>query len=234
MSQTLKNSFTFALRRSLPIMVGFFPVGAAYGILMDQAGYGPLWSALCGVIVLAGSLQMLMVSFFLSQPPLFTVAVTALLINSRHIFYGLSFIEKFREYGPWKYYLIYGMCDENYSLLCSYRHQEGLDEKWVHIFDTALIWSYWILFSMFGCLAGTLLPFDMTGVDFAMTALFIVILINQLEHCESKLPAAVSFVSALACLLIFGPDNFLLPSLAATVVALIAFQGRLEGKVRVE
>ena len=234
MSQTLKNSFVFALRRSLPIMVGFFPVGAAYGILMAQAGYGPLWSALCGVIVLAGSLQMLMVSFFLSQPPLFTVAVTALLINSRHIFYGLSFIEKFREYGPWKYYLIYGMCDENYSLLCSYRHQEGLDEKWVHIFDTALIWSYWILFSMFGCLAGTLLPFDMTGVDFAMTALFIVILINQLEHCESKLPAAVSFVSALACLLIFGPDNFLLPSLAATVVALIAFQGRLEGKVRVE
>ena len=87
---------------------------------------------------------------------------------------------------------------------------------------------------MFGCLAGTLLPFDMTGVDFAMTALFIVILINQLEHFESKLPAAVSFVSALACLLIFGPDNFLLPSLAATVVALIAFQGRLEGKVRVE
>ena len=126
------------------------------------------------------------------------------------------------------------MPDESYSLLCSYIPRDDVEEKWVHIFDTALIWSYWILFSMFGCLAGTLLPFDMTGVDFAMTALFIVILINQLEHCESKLPAAVSFVSALACLLIFGPDNFLLPSLAATVVALIAFQGRLEGKVRVE
>ena len=91
-----------------------------------------------------------------------------------------------------------------------------------------------LTFPMLGGMLGQLLPFDMTGVDFAMTALFIVILINQLEHCESKLPAAVSFVSALACLLIFGPDNFLLPSLAATVVALIAFQGRLEGKVRVE
>lgn len=158
MSQTLKNSFAFALRRSLPIMVGFFPVGAAYGILMAQAGYGPLWSALCGVIVLAGSLQMLMVSFFLSQPPLFTVAVTALLINSRHIFYGLSFIEKFRSYGLWKYYLIYGMCDENYSLLCSYRHQEGLDEKWVHIFSTALVAGYWITFSTLGGAGGAESP----------------------------------------------------------------------------
>ena len=102
----------------------------------------------------------------------------------------------------------------------------------MHIFDTALIWSYWILFSMFGCLTGTLLPFDMTGVDFAMTALFIVILINQLEHCESKLPAAVSFVSALACLLIFGPDNFLLPALGAIVVLLLSLRGTLDEEKR--
>lgn len=234
MKQRVKNSFRYALRRSVPILVGFLPLGTAYGILMAKAGYNFLWSGLASLVVYAGSLQMLMVGFLTASTPLLTVIVTSLLLNSRHIFYGLSFLEKFNSYGAWKYFLIYGLPDESYSLLCSYIPRDDVEEKWVHIFDTALIWSYWILFSMFGCLAGTLLPFDMTGVDFAMTALFIVILINQLEHCESKLPAAVSFVSALACLLIFGPDNFLLPSLAATVVALIAFQGRLEGKVRVE
>ena len=230
----MRKTAAYAFHHSIPILIGFFPVGIAYGLLMQQAGYNFLWSGACSLFVLAGSLQFLMVTFFAGGMSLATVAVLALLLNSRHLFFGISFLEKFKEYGPWKYFLIYGLTDESYSLLCSYIPRDDVEEKWVHIFDTALIWSYWILFSMFGCLAGTLLPFDMTGVDFAMTALFIVILINQLEHCESKLPAAVSFVSALACLLIFGPDNFLLPSLAATVVALIAFQGRLEGKVRVE
>lgn len=209
-------------------MVGFFPVGAAYGILMAQAGYGPLWSALCGVIVLAGSLQMLMVSFFLSQPPLFTVAVTALLINSRHIFYGLSFIEKFRSYGLWKYYLIYGMCDENYSLLCSYRHQEGLDEKWVHIFSTALVAGYWITFSTLGGLAGQNLPFDTTGIDFALTALFIVILLEQLRGSATPVPALAAAGSSLLWLILLGPDGFLLPALLTTVAVLALLRPRLE------
>ena len=234
MKQKLKDSFLYAFQRSMPIMIGYFALGSANGILMAQKGYSVGLTGIASLFIYAGTQQMLLSGWLAAGTPILTIAITSLLLNSRHLFFGISFLEKFKEYGPWKYFLIYGLTDESYSLLCSYIPRDDVEEKWVHIFDTALIWSYWILFSMFGCLAGTLLPFDMTGVDFAMTALFIVILINQLEHCESKLPAAVSFVSALACLLIFGPDNFLLPSLAATVVALIAFQGRLEGKVRVE
>ena len=202
MKQKLKDSFLYAFRRSMPIMIGYFALGSANGILMAQKGYSVGLTGIASLFIYAGTQQMLLSGWLAAGTPILTIAITSLLLNSRHLFFGISFLEKFKEYGPWKYFLIYGLTDESYSLLCS--------------------------------LAGTLLPFDMTGVDFAMTALFIVILINQLEHCESKLPAAVSFVSALACLLIFGPDNFLLPSLAATVVALIAFQGRLEGKVRVE
>ena len=144
----IKNSFRYALRRSVPIMVGYFPVGVAYGILMSSAGYGAVWSALAGLFVYAGSLQMLMVTFFENGVPLLTVTVTALLLSSRHLFYGISFIGKFRSYGAWKYFLIYGMSDESYSLLCSYKEQDGADEKWVHIFSTALIWIYWIFFSV--------------------------------------------------------------------------------------
>lgn len=230
MNQTLQNSFRYALRRSVPILVGFFPLGTAYGILMAKAGYNALWTGLTSLFVYAGSLQMLMIGFFTASTPIMTVIVASLLLNSRHIFYGLSFLDKFNSYGPWKYFLIYGLPDESYSLLCSYVPQEGVEEKWVHVFDTALIWLYWIAFSVLGCIAGSLIPFNLTGIDFAMTALFIVILIDQLKGASSRLPAAVSLISAALCLLLFGPDNFLLPSLLVTLAALAALRGRLEGK----
>lgn len=230
MNQTLQNSFRYALRRSAPILVGFFPLGTAYGILMAKAGYNALWTGLTSLFVYAGSLQMLMIGFFTASTPIMTVIVASLLLNSRHIFYGLSFLDKFNSYGPWKYFLIYGLPDESYSLLCSYVPQEGVEEKWVHVFDTALIWLYWIAFSVLGCIAGSLIPFNLTGIDFAMTALFIVILVDQLKGASSRLPAAVSLISAALCLLLFGPDNFLLPSLLVTLAALAALRGRLEGK----
>ena len=230
MNQTLQNSFRYALRRSVPILVGFFPLGTAYGILMAKAGYNALWTGLTSLFVYAGSLQMLMIGFFTASTPIMTVIVASLLLNSRHIFYGLSFLDKFNSYGPWKYFLIYGLPDESYSLLCSYVPQEGVEEKWVHVFDTALIWLYWIAFSVLGCIAGSLIPLDLTGIDFAMTALFIVILVDQLKGASSRLPAAVSLISAALCLLLFGPDNFLLPSLLVTLAALAALRGRLEGK----
>ena len=146
----IKNSFKYSLERSVPILIGFFPVGTVYGLMMSAAGYNFLWSAAASLFVYAGSLQMLMISFFQSDMSILTIAVTALLLNSRHMFYGLSFIEKFRSYGGWKWFLIYGMPDESYSLLCSYVPREGVEEKWVHIFSTGLIWLYWIAFSVLG------------------------------------------------------------------------------------
>ena len=112
MKQRVKNSFRYALRRSVPILVGFLPLGTAYGILMAKAGYNFLWSGLVSLVVYAGSLQMLMVGFLTASTPLLTVIVTSLLLNSRHIFYGLSFLEKFNSYGAWKYFLIYGLPDD--------------------------------------------------------------------------------------------------------------------------
>ena len=230
MKQRVKNSFCYALRRSVPILVGFLPLGTAYGILMAKAGYNFLWSGLASLVVYAGSLQMLMVGFLTASTPLLTVIVTSLLLNSRHIFYGLSFLERFNSYGAWKDFLIYGLPDESYSLLCSYVPRDDVEEKWVHIFDTALIWLYWIGFSMLGGLIGALLPFDMAGIDFALTALFIVIFLDQLKAGTSKLPAVVSIVASLLCLVLLGPDNFLLPALSVSVAALVLLRPRLEGK----
>ena len=226
--KVLKNSFKYSFKRSIPIMIGFFPLGVAYGILMSNIGYNWLWTGFSSLTIYAGSLQMLMVSFLKGTTPIATVVITSFLLNSRHIFYGISFIEKFKNYGPWKYFIIYGMTDENYSLLCSYKDIDGVDEKWVHIFSTALLWSYWIIFSVLGDIAGGIITFNTDGIDFAMTALFIVILIEQIKDIKSKLPILISAVSSIICILIFGRDNFLLPSLLITVAALTIFKSKIE------
>jgi 4-azaleucine resistance transporter AzlC len=211
-------------------MAGFFPLGLAYGILMLDAGYNFLWTGFTSVIVLAGSLQFLMLDFFAGGVPIVTIIVMALLLNSRHIFYGLSFIEKFREYGPRKYFMIYTLADENYSLLCSYKAQEGTNAKTVNIMSSALVAFYWIVFSMLGGLVGRLITFDTTGIEFALTALFVVILLEQMKGAKNLLPVVIAAVSSVSCILAFGASDFILPSLVITVAALLFLRPRLETK----
>lgn len=230
MKQKLKDSFLYAFQRSMPIMIGYFALGSANGILMAQKGYSVGLTGIASLFIYAGTQQMLLSGWLAAGTPILTIAITSLLLNSRHLFFGISFLEKFKEYGPWKYFLIYGLTDESYSLLCSYVPRDDVEEKWVHIFDTALIWLYWIGFSMLGGLIGALLPFDMAGIDFALTALFIVIFLDQLKAGTSKLPAVVSIVASLLCLVLLGPDNFLLPALSVSVAALVLLLPRLEGK----
>ena len=168
----MRKTVAYAFHHSIPILIGFFPVGLAYGLLMQQAGYNFLWSGACSLFVLAGSLQFLMVTFFAGGVSLATVAVLALLLNSRHIFYGLSFIDKFRSFGPWRWFLIYSLCDENYSLHCSHDFGPDVNEKWAYVLTAAFVTFYWVALSMLGGLVGSLIPFDTTGIDFALTALF--------------------------------------------------------------
>ncbi|MEF2701301.1 MAG: AzlC family ABC transporter permease [Oscillospiraceae bacterium] len=227
----MKKTFVFAFRRSLPILISFFPVGIAYGLLMQNAGYNFLWTGACSLFVLAGSLQFLMVSFFAEGTPLATVAVMSLLLNSRHVFYGLSFVEKFRSFGPWRWFLIYSLCDENYSLHCAYRPEEGVIEKWAYVLTAALVTFYWLVLSMLGTLIGNLITFDTTGIDFALTALFVVILLDQLRDAGTKLPAGIALLSSGVCILLFGAANFILPSLLLTVAALTVLRPRLEPKL---
>lgn len=216
----MRKTAVYAFHHSIPILIGFFPVGIAYGLLMQQAGYNSLWSGACSLFVLAGSLQFLMVTFFAGGVSLATVAVLALLLNSRHIFYGLSFIDKFRSFGPWRWFLIYSLCDENYSLHCSHDFGPDVNEKWAYVLTAAFVTFYWVALSMLGGLVGSLIPFDTTGIDFALTALFTVIVVDQLRGARTRIPAVVAAVSSIGALLLLGPDRFLLPSLLVTVAAL--------------
>lgn len=224
MAKTLR----YAVKHSFPIFISFIPVGLAYGVLMQNVGYNFLWTGACSLFVMAGSLQYLMVSFFAGGVSLATVAIMALLLNSRHIFYGLSFIEKFRSFGFWKYFLIYSLTDENYSLHCSHDFDEDIDEKWAYVLTALMCILYWVVLSILGALIGTLIPFDTTGIDFALTALFIVILIEQMSGADNRLPALLAFVSSIVCLILFGPSNFILPSLVITVALLTILRSRIE------
>jgi 4-azaleucine resistance transporter AzlC len=225
----MKQTFLYAFRRSIPIMLGFFPLGIAYGVLMESVGYNFLWSSLTSVTVFAGALQFLMVDFFRDGTPLITVALLALLLNSRHIFYGLSFVERFRSFGSGsRLFLIYSLSDESYSLHCVHKPQEGVNEKWAHLFSAGFVVFYWLLFTFMGGLVGQLITFDTTGIDFSLTALFVVILIDQMRGAKTKLPAAIAVVSGIVCILLFGAANFILPSLLITVAVLCLLRSRLE------
>ena len=226
----MKTTFRYALRRSLPILLGFLPLGLAYGVLMRSAGYDFLWSGACSLFVFAGSLQFLMVSFLTGAVPITTVAVMALLLNSRHIFYGLPFLEKFRAFGAWRYYLIFGLTDEVFSQHCDYRPTPGVNEKWSFIFSTMLVQAYWLVSTVLGGLVGALIRFDTTGIDFSLTALFLVILLDQLRGADARLPAVLAAASGVVCILVFGAANFILPSLVITSAGLMLLRPRLDRK----
>ena len=226
----MNKTILYVLKRSIPILIGFFPIGVAYGVLMRSIGYNTLWSSMCSIIVFSGSLQFLMVDFLKNSTPLLTVAVMAALLNSRHLFYGLSFLEKFRPYGAWRLFLAYSMSDEAYSLHCAYRPQEGVNEKWAYILTGASVPACWLLCTMTGGLLGRLIRFDTTGIDFSLTALFVVILLDQLREAKGKLPAVIAAASSVGCILIFGADQFILPSLLITVTLLAILRGKIEEK----
>lgn len=226
----MRKAFRYALKKSIPILISFIPVGIAYGILMRTSGLNWVWTGACSLFIFAGSLQFLAVSFFAGGVSLVTVTVMALLLNSRHIFYGIPFIEQWKKYGPWKLFLIYAFPDEAFSLHCANTFDDGSEEdkKWSYVFEALLILVYWVGLSVLGALIGSLIRFNTAGIDFALTALFIVILIEQLKAAEgSRLPAIIAAVSSVVCLLIFGQDGFILPSLLITVALLFVFRGRI-------
>ena len=227
----MKKVFLYSLGRSLPIVISFVPVALAYGILMSAAGYNWVWTGACSAFVLAGSLQYLMVSFFSGGVSLFTVAAMALLLNSRHIFYGIPFVEEWRNYGPRRLFLIYSLADESFALHCSNEFDDGdpSHRMWSRLFDGMLVAGSWIVLSILSGLIGSLIRINTDGVDFAMTALFIVILIDQLQNSGySRLPVILAAISSAACLLILGPSAFILPSLVVTVLLLLIFRDRIE------
>ena len=221
METNWRQTARFAFRQSLGVLFGYVFLGTAFGILLRQAGFGALWSLAFSGLVYAGSLQFVLAGFLAAPTALPTVALMSLFINARHLFYGLSFIERFRSMGKKRPYMIFSLTDETYSVLCGMDEvPAGVDKNGAMFLVALLDQLYWVVGSLLGTFAGGL-PLDFTGIDFSMTALFLVIFLEQWRGAKSHLPALLGLGCGAVFLLALGPDNFLLPALCTTVAVLL-------------
>ena len=227
MKQAIKAAFPF----TIPVLLGYLSIGIAFGLLFENAGYNFIWAFFMSLVVYAGAMQFIAVSFFYGGIGLIQIAVMTLLVNIRHIFYGLSFLDRFNDIGKKKWYIAFALTDETYSLLCSIKAPEDIDEKKFYLSVALLNQSYWVFGSVIGSLAGSMITFDTTGMDFAMTALFIVIFIDQWKAYPTHIPALIGLGCTVAALLIAGPDSLVIPAMILIVAALMLTKKQIETKI---
>lgn len=223
-----RKTLAAAFPVTIPVLMGYLAIGLAFGLMLESAGYGVFWAFLMSLSIYAGSGQYLGVSLLATGAPLTQVAFLTLMINFRHLVYGLSMLEKFRGMGKRKLYMIFSLTDETYALLSSVKAPEGVDE---HDYYFTIAWMnhcYWIAGSVLGSVLGTALGIDTTGVDFAMTALFLVIAVGQWKAAGSHLPALLGAGATLLSLLVVGAEDMLLPALGIIVLVLTLMRQRLE------
>lgn len=225
MNTNIKKTVNYALKKSMPVLFGYLFLGSAFGIMLYDAGYNWIWAIFISLVVYAGSGQFLLVELLTARAGIPQVALMSFFINSRHIFYGLSFIEKFKK-GGWRYpFLIFSFTDETYSVNLTVNSvPEGVDETKARYFIGLFDHCYWIIGSVIGALAGQIIPIDFTGIDFSMTALFVVIFIDLLlsKKGQAKLVGVIGILCAIICLIIFGADKFILPALVLIVAVMSA------------
>jgi 4-azaleucine resistance transporter AzlC len=220
MSQKTK-ALKLAFPHTIPVFTGFTFLGIAYGILMNSKGYGIGFTVLFSFAALAGSAQYVAITFLTSAfNPIYAFLMT-LLINARHLFYGISMLDKYKNTGFLKPYLIFGLCDETFSIICSTKSPKDIDQNWFMFFITLLNHSYWVLGSLIGGMLGNILTVNIVGLDFVLTALFIVIFIEQWRAKKDHKPAIAGVLCSFFCLIIFGKDNFIIPSMVSILVVLM-------------
>ena len=213
-----------AFPHTLPVMTGYLFLGMAFGILLHSTGLADGWALVMSLFIYAGSMQFVAIGLLTSAFSPVSAFLITLMVNARHLFYGLSMLEPFRKLGRLRPYMIFSLSDETYSLLCSARPPEGVDRRDFLFFISLLDQTYWVLGTLSGVLAGSVLPFDTTGIDFAMTALFLVIFVEQWESAKNHLPAAGALIITLFCLLAAGADRFLPFSMAGILLFLLLFR----------
>lgn len=224
-----RKTFAAAFPATVPVLMGYLAIGMAFGLMLQSIGYNAVWAAAMSLTIYAGSGQYLGVSLLATGVPLTQVAFLTLMINFRHLVYGLSMLEKFHTmHGLRKFYMMFSLTDETYALLSSAKAPEGVEEHDYYFAVALMNQSYWVAGSILGAVLGAALGFDTTGVDFAMSALFLVIAVGQWKSAGSHLPALLGGVATLISLLVVGAEDMLLPALGVIVLALTLLRPRLD------
>ncbi len=215
-----KATVKYAFSASLPVMAGYLVLGMGFGILLHTAGYGWWWALLMSALIYAGSMQYVAIDLLATGASLITAALVTAMVNIRHIFYGLSMLSPYQSVGKRKPYLIFALTDETFSLVCSPNLPDNVSKRGYYLWISLFNHLYWIIGSTAGGILGSFLPFSTEGVSFAMTALFVVIFIEQWEKQKRHLPAITGLIISVACLLLFDSDKFLIPAMLGITIAL--------------
>lgn len=226
----ITRSFRAAFPCTIPMLAGFLFLGMAYGIYMNVSGFSFVYPMIMAAVIFGGSLEFLAAQMLLSPFAPLQVLMVSLMIQARHLFYGISMLDKFKDMGWKKFYLIYGMCDETFSINCTAEIPGDCDRGWFYFFVTLLNQLYWVGGATLGGLLGNLITFDTKGLDFVMTAMFIVIFLEQWLKEKHHFSEWAGLASSAACLLIFGRDNFMIPTMICILLLLTAFRKPVERK----
>ena len=216
---------------TIPILTGYFFLGFAYGIIMSVNGFSLFWTIICSVFVYGGSLQYMLVSLLLLPFNPLSVFIVSIMIHIRHLFYDIAVIDKYKNLGMIKYYLAYALTDETFSIVCSQKIDESkISEKDFYLILSMLNQFYWVISSIMGAIAGGFINFSVRGLDFVMTALFIVINVEQYLNDKNHSPQVIGAVVSIICLLIFKSENFILPSMILITFILLLKRKDIEKK----
>lgn len=215
---TAKKAFT----ASLPVMAGYFVLGSAFGVLLSDKGYSFVWAFAMSLFIYAGSMQYVAISLLTGGASLISTALMTFMVNLRHLFYGISMLKKYSGTGKYRPYLIFSLTDETYALVVN-GAPEGTDEHLYYFLLSLFDHCYWVAGSTIGGLIGAALTFDTTGIDFAMTALFVTIFLEQLLAAEDYFPAITGVLATVLSLILFGPDTFLIPAMLLISVILTVY-----------
>jgi 4-azaleucine resistance transporter AzlC len=222
--KALKAAFPY----TIPIFAGFWFLGLAYGIYMNVSGFSFVYPMVMSLIIFGGSLEFVAVEMLLSSFAPVQVLIMTLLIQARHLFYGISMLDRFKDMGFKKFYLIFGMCDETFSINYTAQIPEDVDRGWFMFFVTLLNHFYWVSGATIGGLVGSLIKFNTNGISFVMTSMFVVIFMEQWMKEEHHISAYIGLGAAALCLFIFDADSFMIPTMIMIIVLLAAFRKPLE------
>ena len=225
--QALKAAFPY----SIPVMTGYFFLSAAYGVYMHAAGFSFWYPAITALLVYGGSLEFLLVSLLLAPFNPLQTFIMSFLVQARHLFYGLSMLDRFKGLGLKKYYMIYTLSDETFSLSYAAKIPEGVDRGWFMFWISLLDQASWVAGATAGGLLGSFIPFDLKGLDFMMTAMFVIIFLEQLLKEKKHYTATIGLGAAIACRLLFTSGSFLLPAMVIILVLLTIFRKQIQEKL---
>ena len=204
-----KNRISKAFYKTVPVMAGYIVLGTGFGILLRNAGYGMLWALSMSLFIYAGSMQYVGVGLLTGGASVITTAITTIMVNGRHLFYSISMIDKYKNAGKYKPYMIFALTDETYSLLCDDNDNDNLYRFLVSLLNQ----SYWVMGTLIGSILGKVIPFSTRGIEFSMTALFIASFTEQWITSKNHVPAVIGILCTTLCLVLLGPDKFLIPAM---------------------